>query len=82
MSTIVFQRSPAKSAPILLAQGRPVHAELIQWVSVHGDEVDALACRGGVQTMAGSAPGRVAGLASRDELIQWVSVYGDEVTWG
>lgn len=81
MSTIVFQRSTAESAPTLLAQGRPVRAELIQWVSVYGDEVDALTCRGGVE-VSRPAPGQAAGLANRDGLIQWVSVYGDEVTWG
>lgn len=81
MSTTLYQEPTAEGAHPVLAQEGPACEELIQWVSVYGDEVDAPACGGGVETAASPAPGRDAGLASRDELIQWVSVYGDEVAW-
>lgn len=82
MSTTLYQGSTAEGTHTVLAQGRPTREELIQWVSVYGDEVDALACRGGVAATADPAPERAAGLASREEVIQWVSVYGDEVACG
>jgi hypothetical protein len=82
MRTTVCQGSTAEGAHTVLAQVGSTREELIQWVSVYGDEVDALACRGGVEATADPAPGRAVGLASRDELIQWVSLYSDEVAWG
>jgi hypothetical protein len=79
MSTTLFQGTTAQGTNTVLAQGGPTRAELIQWVSVYGDEVDALACRGSAEATASPTPRRAAGLASRDEVIQWVSVYGNEV---
>jgi hypothetical protein len=77
MSTTLYHGSTAEGAPSVPPQGRPTREELIKWVSVYGDEVDEVACRGGMAATAGPA-----GLASREEVIQWVSVYGDEVAWG
>ncbi|HZS91761.1 MAG TPA: hypothetical protein VFE42_30280 [Chloroflexota bacterium] len=72
MSTTFYHGSIAEGAHTVVAQGGPTREELIQWVSVYGDEVDA---------PADPPPGRASGLPSRDELIRWVSVYGDEVAW-
>lgn len=81
MSTNLCQRSTMGGAHAVLAQGVPAREELIQWVSVYGDEVDVPACSGCLEATAGQAPGRAVGLAHCDELIRWVSVCGDEVAW-
>jgi hypothetical protein len=61
------------------ARGAPTREELIQWVSVYGDEVDPLASRERPTRPGSPGAAAAAGLTSREALIQWVSVYGDEV---
>ena len=76
------RESTADGAQTDPARGGPTREELIQWVSVYGDEVDPLAIR--EQPTRPGSPGAAAalGVAGREALMQWVSVYGDEVVTG
>jgi hypothetical protein len=73
------QEATADGAQTDAARVGRTRQELIQWVSVYGDEVDPLASRERPTQHGSSGAAATPGLASREALIQWVSIYGDEV---